>query len=94
MVDDAHARVSQMRQVERIEGIEALAVDLRGAISAQQLAAEIDANFGHAGASVGVLGCSYLDARDEVLTTISAQLVDGQLRAREDNRLCQVLKHE
>lgn len=79
VVDDGDAGVGQVGAVEAVEGVETLAVGLGGTVAAQELAAEVDANLRHAWMSVGTLGGCYLDAGDEVLASVGAQLMDGQL---------------
>lgn len=55
------AGVGQGGVVEAPEGVEALGVNLGGAVAAHQAAVEIDAYLGHAGSSLGVVGGGYLD---------------------------------
>ena len=57
------------------------------------MASEIDADFGHEGTALGILGSSNLDGGDEILLAVGAQLTDGQLGARKDDGLREVLKH-
>ena len=82
-----------MGEVERLEGIELLSTLFGGAISTQQMASEIDAYLGHSGMTRFVLSGSNLDGGNEILLAISAKLADGQLRAREDDGLGEILQH-
>ena len=61
------------------EGVEALGVNLRRAVAAQQFVFEEDAHFGHHRLAVGRLGCCNLNACQEVFLAVRAQLADGQL---------------
>ena len=94
VVLDMNARLGQGREVVGAEGVEALGVNLRCAIAAQQTVFEEDAHFGHHRLAVGRLGCCNLNACQEVFLAVRAQLADGQLRASEDDGLAQILEHE
>ena len=43
------------------------------------MSAEVDANLGDACVTIAVLQCGQLDAGDEILLAVGAQLSDGQL---------------
>ena len=86
-----HAGIGQMGIVERLEGVELVGALLRGAVAAHQVSVEVDAHLGHHCGAVLMLGAGHLDARYQVLLAIGAQHADGQLAAREDDRLREVL---
>ena len=54
---------------------------------------EVDAYLWHHGMAVGIFAGCNLNRGDEVFLAICAQLSDGQLRARKDDGLGQVLQH-
>ena len=91
---DLHAHSGEVGIIERAERIELLGVNLRCSVAAHQLLLEIDADLGHDGRAVFVLGSSNLDGGDEVLLAVGTELTDGQLRTCEDDGLAQVLEHE
>ena len=93
VIGDIDTGIDEVGVVERLEGIELLGTLFGGAVTAQQMAAEVDADLGHEGMTLGILGGGDLDGGDEVLLAIGAQLTDGQLGAREDDGLREVLKH-
>ena len=93
VVGDVDAGIDEVGVVERLEGVELLGALLGGAVAAQQVPAEVDAHLGHKGTAFGILGGCYLDARDEVLLAVGAELADGQLAAGEDDGLGEVLEH-
>ncbi len=90
---DVHTNLGYLGEVGRRKGIEALGVDLLGAIAAQQRRLEVDAHLGHHGTTDAVARGSYLDRRDEVFFAIGAQHAHGQLRPGEDHRLVEVFEH-
>ena len=94
VVFDADAGGGEQRVVGRLEGVETRGVDLDAAVAAEQLRIEADAHFRHHRPPVRILGRGDLHGGDEVLLAVRAGLPDGQLAAREDDRLAQVLEHE
>ena len=93
VIGDVDTGIDEVGVVERLEGIELLGALLRGAVAAQQMTSEVDADLGHEGMTLGILGSGDLDSGDEVFLAVGAQLTDGQLGAREDDGLREVLKH-
>ena len=93
VIGDVDTGIDEVGVVERLEGIELLGTLFGGAVAAQQMAAEVDAHLGHEGSAFSILGSGDLDGGDEVLLAVGAQLADGQLGAREDDGLREVLKH-
>ena len=79
MVGDVDARIGQMGIVERFEGIELVGTLLGGAIATQQRTIEIDTDFRNACMTLFIFGGSNLDAGNQVLFAVGAQLFDGQL---------------
>ena len=47
MIGDVHACIDEVREVERLEGVELLSTLFRRAVAAQQMAAEVDAHLWH-----------------------------------------------
>ncbi|CDA46122.1 unknown [Prevotella sp. CAG:5226] len=85
--------MSQRRQVERTEGIEALRVYFGSAVAAHQAALEKYAHLRHHGVPHLVACCSYLDARQQIFLAIGAQLPYRQLRTGNDDGLAQIFEH-
>ena len=94
LVLDVDAGMCQRGEVERTKGVEALGIDLGGAVAAHQPALEEDAHFGHHGLALGIACGGYLDARQEVFLAVGAELADGQLRTGDDDGLAHILEQE
>ena len=94
VVGERHARVAEVRVVERLEGIKTIGILLGAPVASQQPSAEIDTHLGDDGMPHVVVGRRYLYARDEVLLAVGARLPYGQLAAGEDDGLGEILEHE
>ena len=94
MIVDIYAGIAKVGIVEWVESIETFCILFRRTVAAQKSAIEIDADFGHDGRAVIVMGGSNLDACNKVFFAVGAQLSHGQLASGQNNGLGQILQQE
>ena len=82
---DVDASISQMMKIVRAKSVEALRVNLSGAVATKEFILKEDADLGHHRFSIWASGCSNLNAGEEIFLTIGTQLAYGQLTSSDDH---------
>ena len=80
--------------IKGVKSIEFVSVLLRRTVTSQQVTTEVDTHLRYHWRAIFVMCRSQFETRHQVLLSVSTKLTDRELRASEDDWLCEVLKHE